>query len=122
MKKILVVDDEEQIRSLLGEMLSGPKYEVVTAEDGRVAEDVLAREAIDLVVTDIVMPNENGLSLILNITQSHPEMPIIAISGGGGISGRYNYLSISELVGVKKIFKKPFPLDELRATIDSLLD
>lgn len=119
---ILIVDDEADIRELLSETLRPAGFRLLTASCGREAKQWLANEPIDLVITDIVMPDVNGLSLIMEIVKAHGTVKIIAISGGGGIHGRYDYLAISKLVGVKKIFRKPFSPNEIKQSVIELLN
>ncbi len=119
MAKILIVEDEEQMRSVLREALERDNNEIIEARDGLEASSLY--EGVDLIITDLVMPEKNGLDLIMEIKETRPDIPIIAISGGGGITGRFDYLPISKIVGAKSIFNKPFSLRELRDQVALLL-
>lgn len=121
MTKILVVDDEPQVRGLMKHMIEDKGYEVVEAENGTVANTLCAEGDIDLIVTDLVMPEKNGIDLILLAKQAYPNLPIVAISGGGGITGRYDYLEIAELVGAKRVIRKPFTQENLMSAISDVL-
>lgn len=120
MKKLLVVDDEQPMRSVLHDLLS-EDYEVSLAANGQEAFTLLKNSPFDLVITDLVMPEMNGIDLITSIQKISPNIKIIAISGGGGISGRFDYLPVAELVGAERIFRKPFELGKLKKTIQEML-
>jgi len=121
MKKILVVDDEESIRVLIKEALENDEYEFVEANDGDAALKLVSNNKFDLVITDIVMPKKNGIDLIIGMSKVKSDTPIIAISGGGGITGRFEYLPIAKLVGAIYIIEKPFEISSLRETIELAL-
>jgi len=122
MKKILVVDDEVSIREMVKVMLESNDFLIELAGSGVQALKVLSENDIDLVVTDIVMPQENGIDLIMDMRKSYANIPIIAISGGGGIEGRFNYLEIAKLVGANQILEKPFKAEALRKVVSELLN
>lgn len=119
MARILVVDDDEVFRTFMSEALSSLGHEVVLAKDGQEARETC--EDINLLITDLVMPNKNGLDLIMEIIAEKPDLPILAVSGGGGITGRFDYLEISRLIGADAILTKPFQLAELREKVSQLL-
>ncbi|MDH5446100.1 MAG: response regulator [Gammaproteobacteria bacterium] len=121
MAKILVVDDESAVRNLFKEMFQESNHEFFEAENGVEAGDVIDKNDIDLLVTDLVMPDKSGLELIMDIVENNPDLPIIAISGGGGITGRFDYLPIAQLIGAKRIINKPFKIDEVRGIVNELL-
>ncbi len=112
MKRILVVDDEEQILSLLKHMLEQEGYEVLTAEDGEQGMTLVNKNSIDLVITDMIMPVKDGLKFIMELGREKPEMKIIAISGGGAIKAE-RYLSMAEYLGDIATLAKPFKRDQL---------
>ncbi len=119
-KRILIVDDETQMLSLLEDMLSD-EYQIIKASNGAEALELAKQATIDLLVTDLVMPKMNGIDLIVAIRQSQPELKIIAISGGGGINGRFDYLPVAKLIGAGKILRKPFSPRELMQSIHDIL-
>ena len=121
MMKILIVDDEPHMRLLVSAMLESPEHELLTAENGNDALTILRREQIDLVITDLVMPEKNGIDLILEIRQLAPNAKIIAMSGGGGLNGRFDYLPLATLIGAGNIVKKPFKREELCAAISTVV-
>lgn len=120
MARILVIDDEELIRFALREMLEGDGHEVEEAEDGNAGLACLANNGIDLVITDIVMPNKEGIQTISEIRKSKPELPILAISGGGRI-GAVDYLARSREAGATEVLRKPFSDVDLREKLTSML-
>lgn len=67
------------------------------------------------------MPGKNGIDLIMEVKKDYPDIPVIAFSGGGGITGRFDYLKISKLVGADIILKKPFELQELRSAVSEVM-
>jgi DNA-binding NtrC family response regulator len=121
MANILVIDDENDIRKIISDMLSDKGHVVFQSGDPCNIDSILKQQNIDLVITDLVMPGKTGIDLIMELHESMPNLKIIAISGGGGITGRFDYLPIAKLIGANNIFKKPFKLSELNATIEGLL-
>jgi YesN/AraC family two-component response regulator len=115
-KTLLVVDDEEGIRSALLILLEDYGYYVITAEDGREALDKLNHVKVDLVITDILMPEMDGLELIANLRKLNPEIRCLAVSGGDP-----TYLKVGEYLGADRILEKPFSKDELHGIIVELL-
>ena len=120
MEKVLVVDDEPSILTIISDALSND-YEVFTAENVSDAEEIVRSNAIDLLITDLVMPEKNGIDMIMEFKKIYPNMVILAISGGGGITGRFDYLPIAKLVGAAETLKKPFTVSEIRDAAKRLL-
>lgn len=121
MSTILVVDDEEDVRVMLKTALNRNGCQVSTAASGREALALYKNEGFDLVITDLVMPDVSGIDLIMELRNLNSGVNIIAISGGGGITGRFEYLPIAKLIGANYIFSKPFSLAEMRKAVDSML-
>ncbi len=115
MQRILVVDDEAGIRDWLAELLEAGGHQVVTARDGLEAKRLAARQPFDLMITDISMPNEEGLGIIRALRKTHPELKIIAISGGYGEA-----LLDAKLLGAHEALMKPFTADMLLKCISGL--
>ncbi len=121
MANILVVDDEEPIRSLVKQILLKDGHDIMEAENGQVACDMFGDADIDLIVTDLVMPEKNGIEMIMEIKRSQPKVKVIAISGGIGFSGQIDLLSVANLLGAKHIIKKPFGVDDVRDAVNDML-
>jgi YesN/AraC family two-component response regulator len=120
MHKILIVDDEVSILIMLKRMLERAGYEVYTAANGYEALKVYEREKPQLIITDIIMPEKEGLELIIDLRKTNPDLKIIAISGGGRIQP-YNYLPSASLFGANMTFHKPLDPKEFVAAVNKLL-
>ncbi|MDD5227372.1 MAG: response regulator [Methylococcales bacterium] len=121
MARILIIDDEEQLRDLLKQMLSRDGHEVVTAFDGVDGMRVFNQFNPELVITDIIMPNKDGIEVITELLCRNPNVAIIAISGGRrAITAEFN-LESAEMLGVKGILSKPFTRDQLREAVQHAL-
>ena len=83
MARILIIDDEPQIRSMLKLMLEREDYEVVEAPDGVEGIKVYRQNPADLIITDLIMPNKDGIGMIIDLKKEFPDVNIIAMSGGG---------------------------------------
>ncbi len=118
MATILVIDDEQQVRSLLRKALSGAGYEVKEATNGREGLEQYRQSPADLVITDILMPDEDGLEATLELTREFPDAKIIAITGG---SGDRNFLDVAKLFGARRTLTKPFELDKLLGAVQEEL-
>lgn len=121
MSAILVIDDDASVREVVSEMLRLEGHEVIIAENGRDAVPLLSARHIDLVITDLIMPEKEGIETISEIRRSDSRIPIIAISGGGRL-GPGDYLETARYIGADATLAKPFARQELLATIDALLE
>jgi len=120
MNKVLIVDDDQQIRNMLRITLEREGYEVIEAADGMEALTAYKTQAVDLVVTDIVMPEKEGIELIMELKGIDPAVKIIAISGGGRINPE-DYLKWARRFGVKHTFSKPVDRQKLLDAVATLL-
>ena len=121
MKRILVVDDEEQIRSMLTQMLEHEGFEVDTAENGEEGMNLITRHAYDLIITDMIMPIKDGLKLIMELVRDYPDQRILAISGGGAIKAE-RYLTMAGYLGDDIVtLEKPFKRETLLALVSEQL-
>jgi DNA-binding response OmpR family regulator len=118
--RILLIEDESALRELLMAALTKAGHSVLLAQDGREGTALLARESVDLVITDMLMPNSDGIEMILGLRQTHPKIPIIAMTGGHQLGPDY-YLRIARTLGAARLLQKPFPIAELLAAVESLL-
>jgi len=120
MATILLVDDDGQVRQMLKITLEREGYEVVEASDGTEAVDLYDPDQIDLVITDIVMPEKEGIETIMELKAVNPGVKIIAISGGGRINPE-DYLTWARRFGVANTFTKPVARKELLACLEDVL-
>jgi DNA-binding response OmpR family regulator len=120
MRKILVIDDEKPCVALLHWHLNRNGYGVLTATNGDEALELLGRESVDLVITDIIMPGKDGLETILEIRKRWPDLKIIAISGGG-MCGASLYTNLSLKLGAAEVLNKPFTSAELLRAVTAQL-
>jgi CheY-like chemotaxis protein len=117
---ILIVDDEAPIRRMLRELLEGEGHTVMEASDGRAAMRCLREQPADLVITDILMPQEDGIEVIRETRRIAPGTKIIAISGGGR-QGKADFLNIARCLGAKRTIEKPFALDKFLEAVKEVL-
>lgn len=121
MARVLIIDDEEQLRDLLKQMLTRDGHTVQTAFDGVEGIRVFKQFNPDLVITDIIMPNKDGIEVITELLRANPNTRIVAISGGRrAITAEFN-LESAELLGVKGILSKPFTRHQLLEVVQSAL-
>jgi len=120
MQRILVIDDDEQMRALLRDILERAGYEVSEAQHGLEGLKLFRARPADLVVTDLIMPEKEGVETILELRAEFPEVPIIAVSGGGR-NGPRDYLEIAARLGARRTVAKPFTRQEILAAIQQSL-
>lgn len=120
MASILVIDDEENVRDVLQIFFKKKGYTVFTAPDGRAGLNVCKEMPVDVVITDIVMPEMEGLETIREIKKQFPCTKIVAISGGGQIEPE-SYLQMAKRLGAQRVFTKPFDLNAMHGAIEDLL-
>lgn len=120
MKKILVIEDNAIVRNTVMRILQTAGYAVVTAGDGLQGIHVFHKEQPDLVISDIIMPQQEGLGTIRQILAERPGTKIIAISGGGRI-GNTDFLQIARKMGAVDALPKPFDPDDLLDRISNCL-
>ena len=120
MSEILVVDDDLAVLDVMSEMLRLEGHEVTVAENGVDAVQCVNDAEFDLVITDLIMPEKEGLETIADIRRSRADLPIIAISGGGRL-GPTDYLETARFIGANATLAKPFARQELLSTVESLL-
>jgi len=120
MSNILVVDDDTSILTFIEHALC-ESHDIYTSETVLDAEKISNDNDIELLIADLVIPEKNGIDMIMEFKKIHPDMQILAISGGGGITGRFDYLPIAKLVGAQRTLKKPFTVHELRENVNTML-
>jgi len=122
MKKILLIDDDDVFNESLKEYLEYKKFEVACAFDGKQGLSMMSQVQPDLIITDIVMPQVEGIELLDKVLQDSASAPpkVIVISGGGRMGGS-DYLNIAKEMGADSTFEKPVDFNRLVETIDRLL-
>ena len=120
MARILVIDDDEIMNSIIVQLLSEVGYEAEGAEDGNLALKLLETKTFDLIVTDIIMPEKEGLETIVAIRKTNKTVPIIAVSGGGKL-GPEQYLDMAKHFGADYAFQKPFYREPFLAAVRECL-
>jgi DNA-binding response OmpR family regulator len=118
MGRVLVIDDDPEIREVLGEALKSVGHEVFLAADGREGLNQCHTTPVDVVITDLFMPNRDGLETIVELRKDFPHTAIIAMSGQTAATPT---LAIAMRLGASAILEKPFPPNRLLDTVESLL-
>ncbi len=127
MKRILVIEDDAEQRELLNEVLTEAGYEVLEACDGKAGLDLFRQQPCTLVITDIFMPEKEGLETIRELRSEFLGVKIIAMSGGGlGIRSGGNQkidvaLEAAQAFGANRILNKPFKIKQLLETVGELI-
>ena len=121
MPGILIVEDDKELREMLKLSLIRRKYAVFEAANGKDAINHFKPSITDLVVTDLIMPEEDGLKVIIKLREIKPSVKIITISGGGKV-GPGNYLNLAKALGADAVFSKPFSTRDLISKIEELVN
>jgi DNA-binding NtrC family response regulator len=120
MARILIVDDDPDICFVLTRLLERHGHEASAVLNARKALDSLESSPFDIAIIDIIMPDMDGIELIMKIRLNYPQLKVIAISGGGVIPAD-EYLRMAKLLKVRRTFQKPIKAAELVAAIDELV-
>src|SRR6476620_5357549 len=118
---ILVADDEDSIRSLIQHFLSSAGHSVVVAANAQEACEAMLQHRFELVITDVLMPDGDGLDLITELKKSQPAARILAMSGGGRYLEGSDYLKLAKGIGAHAAIMKPFTWDQLQTAINLAL-
>ncbi len=121
MADILIIEDDRMVGLLIKETLVAAGHGVRLADNGVAGLDLLEKHGADLVITDIVMPEMDGLEAINRLREKHPDLRVIAISGGGRWMNAKSYLKLSELLGASRTLNKPISPDGLLAQVEAVL-
>ena len=113
-RTVLVIDDDAAVSGLLQRILSGAGYHVLVAADGKMGMEAVEREAVDLVITDLVMPEQEGIETVNRLHVQRPNLPVIAISGAFGGS----FLKAAAMLGAAATLAKPIAADELLRVVE----
>ena len=120
MARILVIEDDNEVRDYLESVLTRDGYEVEGASNGKDGVASFQRNPVDLVITDIIMPEKDGIETIMDLKRSNKDLKVIAISGGGRAEPE-NYLHSAKLIGANLTLRKPFTNEEMLRAVRELL-
>lgn len=120
MGRVLIVDDDDQVRAVLRRTLEGGGHQVTDAPDGKAGARLYRQQPADLILMDIIMPEQEGLETIQELRRDFPDVKIIAISGGGRGSAA-NYLVLARKLGADLALEKPISHQDLLRAVDRLL-
>jgi CheY-like chemotaxis protein len=115
-RRALVIDDDDLVRATIASILESAGYVVIQTEDGQRGVELFQQHAVDLVITDILMPGKEGIETIAEIRQQDREVRIIAVSGGGAI-GAASVLDAAQQLGANEVLSKPFSKAALLAKV-----
>ena len=121
MANILIIDDDTAIQSVFSQYLQALGHNIVTATNGKDGIALLNKQPPELIITDIMMPEMDGLELVNYIRNNYPKLPVIAISGGMQMA-TINFLPFAEKFGACRVFEKPVSLPMLREAVEELLE
>jgi CheY-like chemotaxis protein len=119
MARVLLIEDDELVRYSLVELLEEAGHTVMQRENGFQLLSFIEDNPVDVVITDIVMPEVDGMEVLTMLRKSHPSLPVIALSGGGRISGS-DYLEMADAIGAKRTIHKPVQPDVLLQAVEEL--
>ena len=122
--RVLVIDDNNDMLDMIKTVLVGGGYEVTVATDGGKGLEAQRQHASDLAITDIFMPQQDGIETIGLLKKEFPNIPIIAMSGGAKFVTRQtsvDYLATAAKFGADRVLRKPFDIDELLLAVQELL-
>tara|TARA_R110000787_G_scaffold226512_3_gene334309 strand:- start:70619 stop:70990 length:372 start_codon:yes stop_codon:yes gene_type:complete len=120
MAHILLVDDDDLARFAMREVLTRAGHDVTEAENGALGLSAQASTDFDVIITDIIMPEVEGIEFIIKIREQSPNIPVIAVSGGGRMS-ETDYLETARDLGANAILAKPFSEDQLNEKVAECL-
>ncbi|HEX8470765.1 MAG TPA: response regulator [Brevundimonas sp.] len=121
MATILIADDDPVLREIASEMLRSTNHAAVLAEDGLEVLRLLDGITVDVLVTDMLMPNMDGVEVIMAARAKYPALKVLAISGGGSVGASY-MLHMAKVLGADAILEKPLKLDTFIGAIRDLLE
>jgi CheY-like chemotaxis protein len=119
MAKILVIEDDPNVAMAIQHSLAGAGHTVLLAANGKEGINELRRSTVDVVVTDLFMPEQEGLETITVLRKGYPKLPVIAISGGNIASD--TMLKIAKDLGAQEVLQKPFGVRGLLAAVEKVL-
>lgn len=120
MPTILIVDDDDDVRRVLRRILETAGHTVVECPDGQHALHALTEQRPDLVITDVYMPEMDGIEFLVHLREEDPDLPVLAVSGGSLAAADFVLEDASQL-GADAVLEKPFDIDEMKRTVQELL-
>ena len=121
MAHILIIDDDDQFRNMIRQLMERNGHEVEEASGGKEGIRLYRENPTDIIITDLIMPGKDGIETIQELKKEFPDVKIIAISGGGRV-GPQDYLHLAKMFGARQTLTKPINLSELLNAIDELLE
>lgn len=118
--RILIIEDDQFVQNMLKQTFERAGYDVATASNGRIGLQLYRSKPFDVVITDLIMPEMEGIETITHLRKANPDIKIIAISGGGRNSPG-DYLHIAEKLGVRRTFSKPVDRQALLDAVQELV-
>jgi len=119
MGKVLVIDDDAQVRRVVRRLIEMEGHQVAEAESGKIALRLLANDPADLIITDIYMPEMDGIELLTRLRETLPEARLVAMSGGGVLPA-HHMLDAAKALGAIAVIEKPFDIEAVRVHLDAL--
>ncbi len=120
MARILIIDDEDSLRTSLRRALERSGYQTLEASDGRAGLAKLKEGGVDLVITDIIMPGMEGIEFLIELRKAQSAVPVIAMTGGGVVDP-YQYLQMAKGIGATRVLSKPFELPRFLKEVREVL-
>jgi DNA-binding response OmpR family regulator len=120
MSRILIIEDNEDARRFMALALQGEGYDVAVAEDGEAGLQIQRHAPAEVLITDIFMPNKDGIETIVDFRTKFPHVKIIAMSGGRS-SSHVDYLDTAREIGADECLSKPFGLHELLSAVQGVM-
>jgi two-component system response regulator (stage 0 sporulation protein F) len=121
MARVLIIDDDAPTRDVLRQLLNREGYETVEACDGHEGVQCSQAASMDVIILDMLLPEQSGLEVIRKLREVDPAVPIIAISGYG-YAGPLDFLRVAETCGAQRTFQKPFQLRDLLKAVRDLME
>lgn len=118
---LLIVDDDPQLLSYVIDALEFSGYQLLQAKNGREALEIAAKHHVDVLLTDLVMPERDGVGLIRQLKERQPELRVVAMSGRSRTDLSVNSLELVRVLGADVVLQKPFSIDELEVAIGQLV-
>jgi CheY-like chemotaxis protein len=118
---MLVVDDNHAFRATMASLVEFAGHFPICAANGKEGLDILRKHPVDLIITDILMPEKDGLEFIEQVRDTLPVLPIVAISGGGRVMEKNCCLTIAKFFGASAMISKPFNMAQLLSAIDDAM-